>query len=164
MFQVQPLCLMFFFPTAKDSPSQSRLISALYPGTFTTGWAEMKAVCVCKHRYCCLFSLVPPFPHEARTVPQSEPPPTPPLPPLLLLLLTPLFSCKWECCFSVVIPNDKEVCNLNTWRQTSTPPPKYLQSAPLTHVRKSGGREVGVGGRVWARTGRDGGGGGHIVR
>lgn len=92
----------------------------------------------------------------------------PPPPSLLLLLLTPLFSCKWECCFSVVIPNDKEVCNLNTWRQTSTPPStpsKISTKCPLNACEEVWRKRGGGGGSGWARTGRDGcGGGGHIVR
>lgn len=144
VFQVQPLCLLFFFSHSQRLPKSITPNLSFIPRNF---YYRMSRDEGCLRLQTPLLLSVfsgSPFPAWGSDR-SSERDPPPPTPPLLLLLLTPLFSCKWECCFSVVIPNDKEVCNLNTWRQTSTPPPKYLQSAPLTHVRKSGGREVGVG-------------------
>lgn len=72
-----------------------------------------------------------------------------PLPPLRFPTLP--FSCKWECCFSVVIPNDKEVCNLNAWRQPPhTHPNIYLQSALLMLEGSMIGGSVRRGWTKWA--------------
>lgn len=144
MFQVQPLCLMFFFSHSQRLPKSITPNLSFIPRNFYYRMSRDEG-CL-RLQTPLLLSVFSGSPFPAWGSDRSSERATPPPHPLLLLLLTPLFSCKWECCFSVVIPNDKEVCNLNTWRQTSTPtppPPKYLQSAPLTHVRKSGGREVG---------------------
>lgn len=69
-------------------------------------------VCVNNVIVVCFFKFH--FPHAAQPAPRTPPPPHPPLNPLFTMLL---FSCKWGWCFSVVIPNDKEVCDLNTLTQ-----------------------------------------------
>lgn len=80
-----------------------------------------------------VFSMFP-FPHEAQP---SLNPSTPLLPSFFPMLL---YSCKWECCYSVVIPNDKEVCNLNT----STQNPQISAKCPFNAVRKYGEESVCV--------------------
>lgn len=106
----------------------------------------MKAVCVCKHRYCCLFSLVPLFPHEARTVPQSESPtPTHRPPHSSSFCSHRSFHVNENAVFLLLYQMTRKCVTLTLEDKLPPPPPKYLQSAPLTHVRKSGGREVGVG-------------------
>lgn len=82
-----------------------------------------------------VFSWLP-FPHEAQASLRAPSPLLPPSLPFPMLL----FSCKWECCFSVVIPNDKEVCNLNTSRQN----PQISTKCPFNAVRKYGEEGVSV--------------------
>lgn len=96
------------------------LFPALFPMHFYHRMSRAEP-CLCE-QITALFSIFSgsPFPAWSSTVPQT---------PLALL-----FSCKWECRFSVVIPNDKEVCTLNTLTQN----PQISAKCPLNVVRKYG--------------------------